>query len=118
MTDLDLITAALAAGAGAGVSDAAKAGVRDAYDALRALLRRRLTGGTGWTGASLEGSGVDRDEEILAAARQVLALAAPGEADGAVRIGTNYGAAAGAFLAPVTIHYGSASASPPVPGVG
>jgi hypothetical protein len=115
MTDLDLITAALAAGAGAGVSDVAKAGVRDAYDALRALLRRRLTGGTG---ASLEGSGVDRDEEILAAARQVLALAAPGEADGAVRIGTNYGAAAGAFLAPVTIHYGSASASPPVPGVG
>jgi hypothetical protein len=114
MTGLDLIMAALVAGAGAGVNDAAKTGVHDAYEALRALLRRRMAGRPG---TDVETSGADRDEEILAAARRVLALTAPEQSGSSVRVGTNYGAA-GAFLAPVTIHYGTAPTSPPLPGVG
>jgi hypothetical protein len=39
-----LIIAALVAGAGAGLKDAAGAAVRDAYEGLRSLLRRRFGG--------------------------------------------------------------------------
>jgi hypothetical protein len=94
VTGVEVILAALAAGAGAGTSDAAKAAVVDAYTGLRDALRQRLTGpkpaqqvldavqsepGT-WQnelGPQLEQSGAAHDEEILAAARRVLALADP-----------------------------------------
>jgi homoserine dehydrogenase len=47
VTGVELIAAALAAGAGAGVKDTAKAVVADAYAALKGLLHRRLAGRPG-----------------------------------------------------------------------
>ncbi|MFI0793477.1 hypothetical protein ACH4OY_12395 [Micromonospora rubida] len=81
MTGVELIAAALAAGAGAGTSAAAV----DVYAGLRDALRRRLTGRRAaeqlleadetdpgvWErriGAELADSGADRDERILTAA--------------------------------------------------
>ena len=75
MTGVEVILAALAAGGG----DVAKAAAMDAYTGLRDLLRRRLGDRAleavpeVLRGEIVE-SGADRDEQILAAARQVLAL--------------------------------------------
>jgi hypothetical protein len=94
VTGVDLILAALAAGAGLGVSDAAKAAVLDAYTGLRDALRRRLVGRDGlqnvldaapdeggtWSAgvaAELEQSGVAADASIVEAARRLLALTDP-----------------------------------------
>src|SRR5689334_3248829 len=44
MTGIEVILAALAAGAAAGTTDAAKTAVLDAYSELRDVLRSRLTG--------------------------------------------------------------------------
>lgn len=94
MTGVEMIVAALAAGAGAGVKDTAKAAVADAYTAWKGLRRRRLTGReqaqqaldaveTGpnaWRaqlGEDLTASGADRDAEILATARRLLTAADP-----------------------------------------
>jgi hypothetical protein len=89
VTGVELIVAALAAGAAAGTSELATAGVRDAYTALRDALRGRLRGrgqavravraeetepGV-WQarlGEDLAGSGADNDEQILAAAQRLL----------------------------------------------
>ncbi|WP_201754077.1 hypothetical protein [Micromonospora rubida] len=90
MTGVELIAAALAAGAGAGTS----AAVVDVYTGLRDALRRRLTGRRAaeqlleadeadpgvWErriGAELADSGADRDEEILTAAGRLLDLVDP-----------------------------------------
>lgn len=84
-----MILAALAAGAGAGVSDSAKALVVDAYADLRDLLRQRLAGSNRVVGAiegledasgewrvelsaALVEADADRDEEVLSAARAIL----------------------------------------------
>ncbi|WP_433381008.1 RIP homotypic interaction motif-containing protein [Actinoplanes sp. CA-142083] len=80
MTGVEVVLAALAAGAGAGSGDVAKAAMMDAYTGFRDLVKRRL-GGRSIEAASPEvlrgeliAAGVDRDEQILAAAHQVLAL--------------------------------------------
>ncbi|MFD0521782.1 hypothetical protein [Paractinoplanes durhamensis] len=44
MSTVDVITTALAAGAGAGMTDTASAAVKDAYTGLKDLLKRRLGG--------------------------------------------------------------------------
>src|SRR5437762_11808649 len=102
MTEVELILAALAAGVGAGTSDAAKAAVVDSYAALREALRNRLAGRARALrvldaaqaepdvfqtelGPEIEESGADRDEEILAAARRLLALADPDGTGAGVR---------------------------------
>ncbi|HET6355445.1 hypothetical protein [Streptomyces sp.] len=94
MTNVELIVAALAAGAAAGAGDTAKAAVTDAYTGLRDALRRRLVGRRGaeqalsavaveparWQidlAADLEETGAANDNEILAAAQRLLALAGP-----------------------------------------
>ncbi|MEU7871519.1 hypothetical protein [Dactylosporangium sp. NPDC049140] len=94
MTGLDIIIAALVAGAASGTSAAASTAVGDAYAGLRSALRHRLDGRASavqldaeptadpqvWQarlGADLGASGADRDEAILAAARKVLDLARP-----------------------------------------
>ena len=94
MTGAEIILAALAAGAGAGTSDAAQAAIMDAYNGLRNALRRRLAGRRQaeqvldaeqtdtevWQARlceELDVVGADRDEEILTIARQVLAFADP-----------------------------------------
>ncbi|SNT63402.1 hypothetical protein SAMN05421812_11587 [Asanoa hainanensis] len=80
MEGLELIIAALAAGATAGASDVAGAAVRDAYTALRRLLGRKapeadLDAVDTELAHELERSGAADDPEIIEAARQVLASA-------------------------------------------
>jgi hypothetical protein len=75
VTGAEVILAALAAGGG----DVAKAAVMDAYTGLRDLLKRRvgsqaLDAGPETLRGELISSGADRDERILAAAQQVLAI--------------------------------------------
>jgi hypothetical protein len=129
---VDLITMALAAGAagmGAGVKDTAAAAVRDAYDGLKALLKRGLgdreeavlaleadeTEPGVWRatiGDALVDSGTADDAAVLAAAQRLFALADPIRAKTFnVDVTTNYGAV-GEFSAPVTFNQG-----PPVPPV-
>jgi hypothetical protein len=96
---VEVIVAALAAGAGAGTSDVAKAAVTDAYTGLRGALRRRLTGRPQaeqaldaeetdpnvWQahlGADLAEVGADHDEQVLAAARRLLDLVDPSGSTG------------------------------------
>jgi hypothetical protein len=43
-----LIVTALAAGAGTGLTDAASAAVRDAYQGLKVLVKKRVAGRPGW----------------------------------------------------------------------
>ncbi len=127
---VDLITAALAAGAagaGAGLKDTVAVAVRDAYTSPKELLGARLgsrpdaakaletdeTEPGVWQtriGDALSESGSTDDEQVLAAARRLLALADPDKARAFnINVGTNNGAI-GEFTAPVTFHQG-----PPVP---
>lgn len=57
MDPVSLIVAALAAGASAGVTETAKQGVKDAYGALKSLLKRKLGEKT------LVGDVIDKHEE-------------------------------------------------------
>ncbi|MFI5845591.1 hypothetical protein ACIA8K_38395 [Catenuloplanes sp. NPDC051500] len=92
MTGTEVIVAALAAGAVAGSTDVAKSAVSDAYAGLKSLLRGKLAGREAaqqsleavetepgrWQamlGADLAETGADRDEQVLAAARELLNLA-------------------------------------------
>ncbi|MFD7553811.1 MULTISPECIES: hypothetical protein [unclassified Streptomyces] len=90
MAGVELVVAALAAGASAGLTDTASSAVRDAYAGLREAVRRRLATRSGDSTRILEAneaepgvwqarlsellsiSGVDQDEEILSAARSLL----------------------------------------------
>jgi hypothetical protein len=91
MEPVSLLIAALVAGAGAGLTDAAGSAVRDAYEGLRAVLRRRFSGKPAAEQALAEHeqdpkayepllrkyvteSGADRDAEALALAEKVLTL--------------------------------------------
>ncbi|MET9437573.1 hypothetical protein [Streptomyces sp. NPDC006551] len=89
MTEVDIVVAALAAGASAGLMETASAAVRDAYGALREAVRRRLSArgeevldaeqvepGVWETRLREEliASGADRDQELLAAAENFRAL--------------------------------------------
>ncbi|MER5265773.1 hypothetical protein ABTZ99_27185 [Actinosynnema sp. NPDC002837] len=82
---VDLVVAALAAGAVAGVTDTASTAVKDAYQGLKSLTRRALRRG-GVTEvptdpeeltAALTAADAGSDVELVAAAREVLALADP-----------------------------------------
>lgn len=92
MDPVTLIVAALAAGVALGVKDTASAAVKDAYDALLALVKNRLGGGPdadvvlagyeqapeAWQAplmAALTRAGADSDRELAAAARALLELA-------------------------------------------
>lgn len=128
MTGVELILAALAAAATAGATSA----VQDAYGGLKDLLARRLHGREQalrrldgratdpgvWQarlGEDLQAVGADADEQILAAARAVLAQADPtGARAGIYNVAANHGAV-GQFYAPVTFHQG-ASVPPVSPG--
>lgn len=85
MTGVELVAAALAAGASAGLTDSVSAAVNDAYSALRAAMARRLgvsgqsleaveTAPGVWSTDAVAASGVADDEDVLAAAREVLRL--------------------------------------------
>jgi hypothetical protein len=95
MSEVELITAALAAGASAGAGSAATAAVQDAYSALKGLLRRWFDGRPQaeealaaeitevdalrrLLGDDLVQSGAARDVAVLDAALRLLATADPG----------------------------------------
>ena len=91
MTDVDLILAALTAGATAGISDTASSVIRDAYAGLREAIRHRLAQQGKGAVQALDGdkskpevwqprlreellrAGLDQDERIVAVARELLA---------------------------------------------
>lgn len=95
MTERELVAVALATGAAAGLTDTGRGTVHDLYTGLREAVRRRLVRAGGHSGGGygvrvldayetdpdvwrtrllqvLSGSGVEMDDEILAAARSVL----------------------------------------------
>ncbi|MEU0588022.1 hypothetical protein [Streptomyces sp. NPDC006132] len=89
MSGVELVVAALAAGASAGLTETVSSAVRDAYGALRESVLRRLPGrGEELLDAEqvepgvwearlreeLTASGADRDQELLAAAEDLLTL--------------------------------------------
>ncbi|MFF2952821.1 hypothetical protein ACFVVU_15935 [Kitasatospora sp. NPDC057965] len=93
MAGVELVMAALAAGASAGLTDTAGSAVRDAYSALRETVRRRLPAHAeeildaehvdpdtreAWLREQLTASGADRDQELLATAAALLTLVRPG----------------------------------------
>jgi hypothetical protein len=91
VSGVELILAAVAAGATAGVTDATSGAIRDAYTGLREMLRRSLTSRGEQALQALDAeetssgvwqvrlsedlirSGADQDEPLLAAARELLA---------------------------------------------
>jgi len=92
MDPVTLILAALAAGAALGVKDAASATVKDAYEGLKALVKKRVAGRRdgelvlaryeeapdSWRGplaAELTAVGADADADLVAAAQAVMRLA-------------------------------------------
>ncbi|MFE2019393.1 hypothetical protein ACFW9O_15320 [Streptomyces sp. NPDC059499] len=100
MTEVELVATAFATGAAAGLTGSARGTVHDLYAGLRESVRRRLAGAGGLGGGGygvrvldayetdpdvwrtrllqvLAGSGVETDEEILAAARAVLRAERP-----------------------------------------
>jgi hypothetical protein len=93
MSELDVIVAALAAGAAAGTTNTATAAVKDAYDGLKSLLRKRLDAREErellsadqededfWRrelGAALTATGALEDDKIALYARAVLETAHP-----------------------------------------
>ncbi|XVU24193.1 hypothetical protein ACQPZJ_44345 [Actinoplanes sp. CA-054009] len=95
MSAVEVITAALAAGAGAGMKDTASATVKDAYAGLKALLKQHLgrhdeqavqaleadeTAPGVWQariGDALTGSGAAADGQVVAAAQRLLQLTDP-----------------------------------------
>ncbi|MFF5081698.1 hypothetical protein ACFY36_32005 [Actinoplanes sp. NPDC000266] len=101
MSGVELITAALAAGATAGLTDTTSAAIRDAYGRLSSLLANRNAlpaPGAEPDPAVLADSGAVTDEQVLDAARRVLKLSG-----NTFVVGTNNGAV-GEFHAPVTFH--------------
>ena len=90
---LSAITAALSAGAAAGVTDAGKKAIADAYDSLKSLLKKRFgnkseaaaalekleakpdsEGRRQTLGEELESAGAASDPELASAAQALLAL--------------------------------------------
>ncbi|MEV4344779.1 hypothetical protein AB0J83_09910 [Actinoplanes sp. NPDC049596] len=121
MSAVEIVAAALAAGAGAGLKDTASAAVADAYAELKRMLRPWVRGEARqaletdetepgvWEariGEELTASGAADDEEVLALARRLLAAADPEKAKSfSINVGTNHGAV-GEFNAPVTFNQG------------
>jgi hypothetical protein len=129
MSNVELIVAALSAGAAAGVTNTATAAVQDAYAGFKNLLRPWVRGEARvaldadeteegvWQarlGDELEASGAADDEQVLAAAERLLAAADPAKAAiYNVAVGNNSGVVGATFTAPVTINHGAPV--PPVP---
>jgi hypothetical protein len=123
MSNIEVIVAALAAGASAGVTNTATAAVQDAYLGLKNLLRPRVRGDARaaldadeteqgvWEtriGEELAASGAADDEQVLAAAMRLLVLSDPAKAATYnITGGTSSGVVGGTFTAPVTIQHGA-----------
>jgi hypothetical protein len=135
LVGVDVIGAALAAGASAGVSGTATEAVKDTYELLKQTLKRRFAGRDSaraalnahetepgrWQaliGQDLHESGAASDEQIQNLARELLGLADPGSAVTVTASGTVHGAV-GVFHGPVTFDQrvqAPPSPSPPAAG--
>jgi hypothetical protein len=97
MEPVSLVLTALTAGAAAALKDTASQAVKDAYGGLKTLIQKQFTGRPEaemalaqiekkpevWTAPlkeALTETGVDKDEEILKQAQQVLQLVQPQQA--------------------------------------
>lgn len=98
MDPISAILAALAAGAAAAAKETASSAIKDAYEGLKSLIKKKLAGKS-LAGAAvdthaaepapseavlrpaLKEAAVDRDDELLAAAKALLAMA---DTDGSV----------------------------------
>jgi hypothetical protein len=97
MDPISLIVMALTAGITAAVKDVSGEAVKDAYQGLKRLVRRRLAGDAAaevaldkhadkpevWEAPlkdALSQAGADRDKEIVAAAQRLMALVEPEQA--------------------------------------
>jgi hypothetical protein len=144
VTGVELIAAALAAGAAAASQDVARAAVTQAYDSLRKAIRSRLAGRPKaqevlesvedepghWEaslGSDLTASGADQDQAILAAAVQLLTLTHPDQVQAglyrvdetgntSIQIENAFGPTAGTMNGPVTVSYGQLPDPPAKPG--
>lgn len=119
LTDqLSMIVQALATGAAAAAAGVAGSAVSDGYGVLKSLIRQRFQGreqarqaleldatdSALWLdriGADLQESGAAEDQEVLAAARELLLLADPGNATN-FHISGPVNGAVGQFHAPLT----------------
>ncbi|MER7459129.1 hypothetical protein [Micromonospora sp. NPDC126480] len=130
MDEINVIVAALAAGATAGVSGTATEAVKDSYQLLKASLRRRFTGRNTaleqlttdetepgvWQariGRDLYDTGAVADPQVLAAARELLTLADPARAAQLNITVDTVNGAVGSFHAPVT--FDQRTQLPPAP---
>ena len=129
MSNIELIVAALTAGASAGVTNTATAAVQDAYAGLKGLLRPWVRGEARaaldadetdegvWQArlaGELQASGAAEDAQVRAAAELLLGLADPAKAATYnITVGTSSGVVGGSFHAPVTINHGGPV--PPAP---
>jgi hypothetical protein len=129
MSNVELIVAALSAGATTGVTNTATAAVQDAYAGLKSLLRPWVRGEARvaldadeteesvWQarlGDELEASGAADDEQVRVAAERLLAAADPAKAATYnITVGSSSGVVGGTFTAPVTVKHGAPV--PPVP---
>lgn len=92
MDPVTLIVAALVAGAASGAGDVVTSAIKDSYVAFKSLIKKKLSGNTAaevalekherspeaWELAlkeELSAAGLDKDEEILAAAGELLDVA-------------------------------------------
>jgi len=92
MDPISAILAALAAGAAAAAKETASSAIKDAYEGLKSLIKKKLTG-KALAGAAVDAhatepetaeailrptlkeAAVDHDDELLAAAKSLLAMA-------------------------------------------
>jgi hypothetical protein len=94
MDPITLVVTAVAAGAAAALKETSSAAIKDAYAAVTALIRRHFganpekqaivdsdaTGSEEWRGQlseELRSTGAESDEELIAAARNLLSLVDP-----------------------------------------
>ena len=121
-----LILTALTTGAAAGLKDTASQAVKDGYEKLKALLQKKLEGTPTalvalteheskpdiWKAPledGLRATGADQDEEIMAAARQMLTLVQTHQAGTGNMFIQNLGTVQGQVIenqGTITMHFG------------
>ena len=127
--ELDILLAALATGTAAGFKDTATSAIKDTYGVFKALLQRKFAGKPKAEAILAEYEAdpgtydkplkkviveeqLDQDQEIIAAARQVLMLTQQQAASGQFTInnqGTIHGFNQGIYNSPITQNFGEAS---------
>ena len=127
--ELDILRAALTTGVATGFKDTATTAVRDAYGAFKALLQRKFAGNQKYETALAEYEAdpdtyekplrkmiaeeqLDRDQEIIAAAKQVLMLTQQQAASGQFTVnnqGTIQAFNQGIYNSPINQSFGESA---------